>query len=129
MRIVVLSKILPVMSISLMLLAGITAEAACERKQLKKTAEMYLSALEARTPEKLPLSEKARFSENGRMLKVGEGLWLTAGKVRLRRSVMDAAMCGVHTQAVIEESGRPIIFGVRLKVEESRQCDVLLNLT
>ena len=120
MRTIVLSKkhyVVVILALLALCLSCVNAEAACERKQLKETAETYLSALSARSPEKLPLSEVARFSENGRMLNVGEGLWQTAGKVLLRRSVVDTAMCGVHTQAVIEESNRPIIFGVRLKVD------------
>jgi len=36
---------------------------------------------------------------------------------------MDTAMCGVHTQAVIAEAGRPIIFGVRLKIDGNGKID------
>jgi poly(3-hydroxyalkanoate) synthetase len=110
-----LRKILPIAVILLMSLSAMEAKAACNREALRKTAEGYLSALSAHTPEKLLLGENARFSENGKELKIGEGLWKTAGKVMLSRSVIDTAQCGAHTQAVIEEEKRPIIFCVRLK--------------
>jgi len=112
-----LCKILPLFFVILLFSVPGSAQAACDRKQLKKTADDYMSALSAGKPERLRLTETVQFSENGKLLKVGEGLWQTAGAVRLSRSVMDVKQCGVHTQAVIEEAGRPIIFGVRLKVE------------
>jgi len=112
-----LSKILTGAVLLLTCLSAIEAEASCDRKQLKETADKYLSAFVAHSPEKLLLSADVRFSENGKELKIGEGLWKTAGKVMLSRSVIDTALCGVHTQAVIEEAKRPIIFGVRLKTE------------
>jgi len=95
----------------------VEAEAKCARAELRKTAEEYLSALSSRKPEKLRLSTSVQYSENGKMLQVGEGLWRTAEKVKLKRIVVDAAMCGARAQAVIEEDGRPIIFGVRLKTD------------
>jgi len=77
-----------------------------------------MAAMQTRSPEKLLLSENVRFTENGKELKTGEGLWQTAGKILLNRTVIDVKQCGTHTQAVIEESGRQIIFGVRLKIAD-----------
>jgi len=77
-----------------------------------------MAAMQSRSPEKLLFTENARFTENGKKLNVGEGLWKTAGKILLKRTVIDTEQCGTHTQAVIEETGRPIIFGVRLKIAD-----------
>jgi hypothetical protein len=114
-----LNKILPLLIICLLLPMSGKAESACARKELKAVAEAYMAALEARNPEKPALAENARFTENGKELNIGEGLWQTAGKILLKRTVIDAEQCGTHTQAVIEESGRPIIFGARLKLTEA----------
>jgi len=88
---------------------------ACRREVLQDQANHFLSALESRKPSSLPLAQDAKFTENGREYAVGEGLWKTAGKILMKRTVVDTEKCGTHTQAVIEENGRPIIYGVRLK--------------
>lgn len=116
-------KKLIVVAIFMACLVGINAEASCERKQLKEIAKTYLTAMEDRTSVMPAFSETVRFTENGKELKPGEGLWKTAGKVKLNRTVIDTVMCGTHTQAVIEEGGRLIIFGVRLKVDNAGKID------
>jgi hypothetical protein len=92
------------------------SRAGCNRDVLKEQANRFLSALEARKPSSLPLTPDAKFTENGREIAVGEGLWKTAGKILMKRTVVDTEKCATHTQAVIEENGRPIIYGVRLKM-------------
>jgi len=58
----ILNRILSVLIICLLLPAPVKAQAACGRKELKAFAEAYLSALQARDPEKLLLSKDLRFS-------------------------------------------------------------------
>ena len=57
-----------------------------------------------------------RFSEYGIETAVGKGLWATAGKVLLKRSAIDTGTCGTATQAISEENNGPIIFGLRLEL-------------
>jgi hypothetical protein len=92
----------------------------CTRKQLAATANAYLKALTAHDPSRLPLTRHAGFTENGMYLNFGEGFWKTAGTVRLKRSALDTHTCGTVTQAIIEEDGKPIIFGVRLQLVHGR---------
>ncbi len=110
-------------------IAGISANAhsavsACNRELLKSVVEVYFDALESRNPSSLRLSETAKFTENGRVLPIGGGLWETAGKALLKRSAIDTTACSTHTQAVIEEAGRPIIYGVRLKLDQERISEI-----
>jgi hypothetical protein len=96
----------------------------CKRQKLKDIAGLYLTALESHNPSSLPLAQTVKFTENGRELAIGDGLWKSAGTARLVRSAIDTAKCGTHTQAVMEESGRLIIFGVRLKINQEKISEI-----
>jgi hypothetical protein len=97
---------------------------ACRRENLKKLADAYLAALESHNATTLSLAQNLKFTENGKELAIGKGLWATAGKTLLKRSVVDTFKCSVHTQAVLEEAGRPIIFGVRLRLNETKISEI-----
>jgi hypothetical protein len=128
-------------------LASAHAQSACTRDGLKATIGQYFSALEAHNPSSLPLAANVKFTENGVEMPVGEGFWKTAGKMLLKRDLLDTDKCGTHSNVVIEEkytapktttpapksafSGlsakppadgaiRPILYGVRLKVENQK---------
>ncbi len=117
-----------------------TSRSDCSREALRGLVDQYFAALTAHDPSGLPLAPNVRSTENGVEVAVGKGLWQTAGKALLRRVLVDARRCGAHASAVLEEkfssatvgkanafSGtkplpaegtvRPILFGVRLRVE------------
>ena len=96
----------------------------CRREVLKEQTAQFLSALEAKKTASLPLSPDVKFTENGKEIAVGEGLWKTAGKMLLKRTVVDTERCGTHTQAVLEENGKQIIYGVRLGFDKSDKKSV-----
>ncbi|MEJ0006486.1 MAG: hypothetical protein WDM77_09010 [Steroidobacteraceae bacterium] len=100
--------------------ATTAAAADCTRKELAATVNTYFKALTAHHAKSLPLTRHAGFTENGMPKDFGEGFWKTAGAVRLKRSALDTQTCGTVTQAIIEEDGKPIIFGVRLKLVHGR---------
>jgi len=53
--------------------------AACDRACLLSTADSYLAALVAHDPSKAPMAPNAKFTEQSKVLKVGdEGLWKSA---------------------------------------------------
>jgi hypothetical protein len=51
--------------------------AACHRSCLLGIADAYFAALVAHDPSKAPMAPNAKFTEQTRELKVGEGLWTT----------------------------------------------------
>jgi hypothetical protein len=57
---------------------GQAAAAPCDRGCLLSIADTYLAALVAHDPAKAPMASNARFTEQAKMLAVGEGLWKTA---------------------------------------------------
>ncbi len=127
------------------------AQSACTRDGLKEIIGQYFRALEAHNPSSLPLAARVRFTENGVEMPVGEGFWKTAGKTLLKRDLIDTYKCGTHSNVVIEEKYtapktpapaskspfaglsakppadgaiRPILYGVRLKVEDRQITEI-----
>jgi hypothetical protein len=113
----------------------------------------FFTALEAKDPSKLPLTANVKFTENGVVIPVGQGLWKTAGKVLLKRDLLDTYKCGTHSNVVLEEAyaapkaaakpaakenplfgsrvktppdgtPRPILYGVRLKIEGDKISEI-----
>jgi len=124
-------------------------DTACSRENLKGLVDKYFAALEAHDPSGLPLASDVKYTENGVELAVGKGFWQTAGKTLLRRDLIDTKTCGTHSNVVIEEKFdpatvgqpmslpgvktkplpeagtlRPILFGVRLKVENEKISEI-----
>jgi len=127
------------------------AQSDCTRDALKGIIGRYFTALEAHNPSSLPLAAKAKFTENGVEMAIGEGFWKTAGKTLLKRDLLDTYKCGTHSNVVIEEKYtapkatapapksafsslsakppaegtiRPILYGVRLKVENQKITEI-----
>lgn len=130
------------------------AQSGCTRDNLKGIIGQYFTALEAHNPSGLPLASKVKFTENGVEMPLGEGFWKTAGKTLLKRDLLDTYKCGTHSNVVIEEKYtapktvatakpapkssfaslsakppaegviRPILYGVRLKVENQKITEI-----
>ncbi len=97
---------------------------ACRRENLKQLVNVYLAAMESHNPSSLPLAQSSRFTENGKDLAIGKGFWQTAGKTLFKRSAIDTVQCSAHVQAVIEEAGKPIIFGVRIRLNQNKISEI-----
>lgn len=123
------------------------SQSPCSREALRGLVDQYFEALAAHDPSGLPLAANVRATENGVEVAVGKGIWATAGKALLRRVLVDTHRCGTHASAVLEESFssatvgeanafsgtkplpvegtvRPILFGVRLRVEGGRISEI-----
>ena len=98
----------------------------CTRATLAKLSDDYLNALTNHMSSKLPLASTVKYTENAQLVKVGEGLWTTAGKVTFQRKLLDTERCGALIQAVLEESGmeKPTIFGVRLQLANKKITEI-----
>ncbi|HWW66130.1 MAG TPA: hypothetical protein VNZ43_15350 [Sphingomonadaceae bacterium] len=81
-------------------------------------ADLYLDALVARDPGRLPLSANVRFSENGQSLPIDSGLWRTAGgPITYRFPFVDSASGAVGLFAVLPENGQKTILAARIALE------------
>ena len=97
----------------------------CDRACLAGVMTAYLDSLVAHDASKAPLAANARFTEDATELRVGDGLWKTASKLRpFRTDFLDAATGTAATHAVVEESGAPVLLAARLKVDGRRITEV-----
>lgn len=104
--------------------AGAPAMSGCTRDDLANQIDGYLQALVAHDPAPLPVSSSVKFTENGAAASLGEGFWQTAGALQFQRKVLDTETCGAVAQAVFEEAGKQIIFGLRLKLEANELTEI-----
>jgi hypothetical protein len=65
-----------------------------------------------------------RYTENGIEVPVGKGSWETAGKLLFKRGMVDTQKCGTHTQTIIDENGKPMLYGVRLKIDKEKISEI-----
>ena len=66
-----------------------TEGSGCTREVLKGSIDKYFAALEAHDPSGLPLASNVKYTENGVELPIGKGFLQTAGKILLRRDLID----------------------------------------
>ncbi|HJQ22098.1 MAG TPA: hypothetical protein VJ867_17270 [Gemmatimonadaceae bacterium] len=98
---------------------------ACGGQCLRNLADRYLEALVAHDPFRLPVAPSVTFTENGRQLKLGEGLWKTAAALGTYRAyVSDPDSGAVAVQAVLNDGAEPIQFLLRLRIRGDRITDV-----
>jgi hypothetical protein len=95
------------------------APGACNRSCLIDTANDYLAAVVAHDPGAVELAADLKFVENAQRLKAGEGLWATASRAptAFALHVPDPVSGQIGFIGMMEESGKPIQLGLRLKVE------------
>jgi hypothetical protein len=90
----------------------------CDRACLEGFADRYVAAMVAHDPSRLPWAARARFTENGQELRIGDALWGTAsaaGKYRLY--VADPEMGQIGFYGTLFENGAPVLLALRLKIE------------
>jgi hypothetical protein len=91
----------------------------CDRACLIAVMNGYLTALAAKDSSSLPLSASVKYTDNGVLAELGEGLWQTASGLRAdtRLDFADPQEGQVASQLVLDENGTsPVIYQVRLKV-------------
>jgi len=108
--------------LGILLIAG-TLGSACatksySREDLVSLMDRYITALIKHDPSGLPLAEDVKLVENTKITPVGEGLWetVTGGTNDYRIYVADPVQGQVGFMGVVEDRGKPIQLGVRLKV-------------
>ena len=101
------------------------ASASCDRSCLQSFVDQYLIALAAREPRHLPLARNVKFVENGQELQISEGTWKTVnGLGKYRHYFADPETGNVAAITVVEESGTPIIYDLRLKIEKEKIAEI-----
>jgi hypothetical protein len=102
----------------------------CDRACLRGFVTQYLDALVTHNPGSLPLSDKARFTEDTVEMKLGDGLWKNASKVRsYRQDFLDVSQGVAAAQVVVEEAGSPALLVLRLKVAGRKITEIETQVT
>jgi hypothetical protein len=102
----------------------------CDRACLRGFITQYLDAMLTHNPKTLPLSRNVRFTEDAVEMKLGEGLWKNASKIRgYRQDILDVRQGVAASQVVVEEGGMPALFVLRLKVVGKKITEVETQVT
>ena len=110
------------LAIAVTLFALVSASAAdCNDKCLRKQIDAYLAAMIAHDPARLRTNGKVRFTENGTVLPLGDGLWKTAtGLGGYQQFFTDAVSQQAMYYGVINEGTTPALLSLRVGVKDGR---------
>jgi hypothetical protein len=92
-----------------------TVEASCSRTELQAAVDQYIAVQKAGHPAALPLSENARYSENLKVIPVGNGVLKQALPIAFHRDFLDTQECRTFSEIVVTGS-QPYVMSVRLTV-------------
>jgi hypothetical protein len=98
-----------------------------ERAQLVELMNQYLEALVKHDPSLVPLSSNVKLVENTKVTPIGKGLWETStgiGTTEYRIYVADPVLGQVGYMGLLEDKGKPIQLGVRLKLENGEITEI-----
>ncbi len=99
----------------------VAAPVPCDRACLEGLVDLYLDAVLAHDPQRLPITPDFRFTENGVRLDAGDGLWRTlSGKGTFRLFVTDVDAGHVAFLGSIREAGSPAMIAVHLTIRNRR---------
>ncbi|MEJ0006487.1 MAG: hypothetical protein WDM77_09015 [Steroidobacteraceae bacterium] len=94
-----------------------SATASCGRACLKTDIDLYLAALLAHDPSRLPLAKQVRFTEDTHELPLGGGFWKTVtGERSYRQDFLDVHNSTAGALVVMTEGDHPVLLVLRLKV-------------
>jgi hypothetical protein len=122
------SRLLPLGVVAAVLLAfapAPTAQSACDRDCLRGFITQYLDALIAHDPARLPVTPTLKFTEDAVTMKLGDGLWKTATRLRpFRMDILDVRAGVAGTHVLVEEGATPSMVALRMKIENRRIAEV-----
>ncbi len=123
-----LKKIIIGTGLTVLVVFSNTANAAaedCNRECLRGFVAKYLNALIAHKPNDLPLARNVKFTEDTVQMKVGEGLWKNATRLRdYRLDVLDVRQGVGASQVVLDEGDSPVLLQLRLKVVDRKITEI-----
>jgi hypothetical protein len=88
----------------------------CDATCLRKLADRYVAALVKHDATKLPLDKYVKFTENGKAMRLNEGLWKGANSVdAFQEYFVDAATGHALFVGVLKENSAPVILAARIR--------------
>jgi hypothetical protein len=124
--------IAPLLALGLVACATTTAGtlgAACDRACLAGKLDAYLKAVAAHDPQKAPLSETFRQTENAVVTPLGKGGWTSISALGpLDRRYYDPVQGSAAFMGTITHAGEPAMAALRIKVEDGRITEAEWNI-
>ena len=100
--------------------SALAAEKPCDRACLKSVLDQYLSAVIKHDPSGAPLFVGFRQTENGIVVRPGEGVWKTVTALgKVQRRFMDTVNGQAGYFGLVDENGSQAIATLRLSSETS----------
>jgi hypothetical protein len=97
----------------------------CDRACLEGFVNQYLDALLAHDSSQLPLTENARYTENGQTLQMNDGMWQVATATGDKKLYFSDVRSGqVGFRGIVEENGHKQIVMTRIKVENRKISEI-----
>src|SRR6185369_8431182 len=121
-RHIVRAAALAVMASALSGFSGIAPAAEnCDRACLSGLVTQYLDALVTHDPSKLPLADNARFVEDSKGIKPGDGLWKSAtAKGQFRQDYIDTRKQVAATHATVLEGQATALCSILIHVQDRK---------
>lgn len=92
------------------------AAPACDRDCLKGFTTQYLNAMVAHKPSDVPTASNFKFTEDGKVLSLGEGIWKSDLRLTpYRFDILDLRQGVAGSHSVVDVNGSPALFALRLK--------------
>lgn len=97
----------------------------CDRACLYDLTDRYFQAMVKKDTSRAPVAPQVKFSENGVLLDIGDGLWNTISGIRgYDLKIADTKTGEVAVIEVVEEHGVPGIIAARFHVENRQITEV-----
>lgn len=97
----------------------------CDRACLRGWVTRYLDAMVAHNPGALAVAPNVRFTEDSKVLKIGEGFWKTATKLTgYRQDFLDVRQQIAASHVLVDEGDKTAMFTLRLKVADGKLTEI-----
>jgi len=94
------------------------------REELIHYADQYLDALVADDPSILPITDDVKFTENAKILSLGEGIWETASGISYRHYVADRFQGQIGFFGTVQEGEELSLLALRLKISNKKISEI-----
>ena len=99
------------------------------RGGLQAAVDSYLAAARSGDISKIPLAQNAKYIENVKDTKLGEGIWKTPLKIDFHRSLLDVNTGETFTEVIVTDKTHPYVIGTRLKVRGGKIQEIVSLVT
>ena len=113
-------KLANIVTLAVVTAAGVQA-ADCDRACMKDLVTKYVEAVVAHDPARLPVTANARFTEDSKDLKLGEGLWKTVTrKGDYRQDYIDLRRQIAASHVLLFEDTTQVLYSFLLRVTDQK---------